>query len=53
MKKLIQLLLSKNLIANNGKLNVSIDLINIEAKQVLNIDNFFASPTEYYEVIFS
>jgi hypothetical protein len=48
MKKLISILLSKNLIANNGSLNVNINVINIEAKKVFNIDNYFKSPTEYY-----
>lgn len=52
MRTLMLILLSKNFIANNGKLNVDISVINIEAKKVLNIDNFFKSPTDYYEIIF-
>jgi len=53
MKKLIHILLSKNLIASNGSLNASISVINIEAKKVFNVDNYFKSPTEYYEILFS
>jgi hypothetical protein len=49
MKKLIYILLSKNLISSNGSLNVEIDIINVEAKQVFNVDNYFKSPTDYYE----